>query len=307
MAQPAVLADIEGPTPKGGLSRELAYFWYFTRQDRLFLVGLVIVGLSIFLAAFGPYIGPYGPQEIDSASGVALTGPSGDHWFGTDNVGFDVFSRVIAAPRIDLVIALASTALALAIGVPLGAFAGHFGGRPGIPSLLSEALLRVLDVLQAFPIFILALALVSATGASQGNVIAALTFLQAPVFVRLTRGAALSNESKLYVDAARCSGAPERAVAFRHVLPNSLAPALIASSVAVGQAILITAGLSFVGAGVPIPKAEWGLMISQGANQMILGKWWPSLFPGLFLGITVMGYALVGEGLRKFLDPTNRI
>ena len=301
----AIAVDTAVGTPSGGgFRREAAYFWYFTKQDLLFMVGLLIVFVSIFLAIFGPMIGPYGSEEI---AGGSLQSPSSDHWFGTDNVGFDVFSRVIAAPRVDLYIALASTALALVIGVPLGAFAGHFGGRPGLSAFLSEGLLRVLDVIQAFPIFILALALVSATGASERNVIAALTFLQAPVFVRLTRGAALTNESKLFVDAARCSGAPERAVAFRHVLPNSLAPALIASSVAVGQAILITAGLSFVGAGVPIPTAEWGLMISDGAGVMILGKWWPSLFPGLFLGVTVMGYALVGEGLRKFLDPTNRI
>lgn len=302
----AIAAETTARTPpSSGFRREAEYFWYFTKQDTMFMVGLLIVLLSVFLAVFGPVIAPYGSQEIHP--NAVLASPSSDHWFGTDTVGFDVFSRCIAAPRIDLYIALASTALALIIGVPLGAFAGHFGGRPGPPSWLSEGLLRVLDVIQAFPIFILALALVSATGASEENVIAALTFLQAPVFIRLTRGAALTNESRLFVDAARCSGAPERAVAFRHVLPNSLAPALIASSVAVGQAILITAGLSFVGAGVPIPKAEWGLMISDGAGVMILGKWWPSLFPGIFLGITVMGYALVGEGLRKFLDPTNRI
>jgi len=288
----------------GAIRRELGYIWYEARRDRAFLSGVVIVLLSVALAAAGPLIAPYGPEEIDATA--ILTPPSPKHWFGTDGVGMDVFSRVIAAPRIDLFIALASTAIALGLGVPLGVLAGYFGSRRGFPALASEVLLRTCDVVQAFPVFILALALVAATGASQVNVVGVLAFLQAPVFLRLTRGAALVNRSRLFVDGARCAGAPESAVALRHILPNSLAPALVASSVAVGQAILVTAGLSFVGAGVPIPRAEWGLMISQGAKFTILGHWWPSVFPGVVLGITVMGYALVGDGLRKHLDPTTR-
>jgi peptide/nickel transport system permease protein len=289
---------------RGAFSRELRYFWYCVRHDRPFLAGLVIVLISILLAAVGPAIAPFGSEEIDSSA--ILVEPSLRHFFGTDSVGMDVLSRVIAAPRIDLFIALVSTAIALLVGVPLGVLAGYFGGRGGISSVASEGMLRTCDVVQAFPVFILALALVAAMGASQVNVIAALAFLQAPVFLRLTRGAALVNRSRLYVDGARCAGAPESAVALRHILPNSLAPALVASSVAVGQAVLITAGLSFVGAGVPIPRAEWGLMISQGAKFTILGKWWPAFFPGLALGITVVGYALVGDGVRKYLDPTMR-
>ena len=286
------------------IEREAVYVWHRARRDRGFLVGAGIVAVSVGLAMAGPIIAPFGPEEIDATA--ILAPPSGQHWFGTDSVGMDVFSRAIAAPRIDLVIALVSTIMALAAGVPLGVLAGYFGGRRGLASAGSEGLLRVCDVIQAFPVFILALALVAATGASQVNVIGVLAFLQAPVFLRLTRGAALVTRSRLFVDGARCAGASEAAVALRHILPNSLSPALVASSVAVGQAILITAGLSFVGAGVPIPRAEWGLMISQGAKFTILGHWWPSLFPGLALGMTVMGYALVGDGLRKYLDPAAR-
>jgi peptide/nickel transport system permease protein len=286
------------------MRRELGYVWYQARRDRGFLAGGLIVLVSIVLAAVGPHVGPYGPEAIDATA--ILAPPSARHWFGTDGVGMDVFSRVIAAPRIDLFIALASTAIALMVGIPLGVLAGYFGGTRGIASMASEGLLRACDVVQAFPVFILALALVAASGASQVNVVVVLAILQAPVFLRLTRGAALVNRSRLFVDGARCAGAAEWSVALRHILPNSLAPALVASSVAVGQAILITAGLSFVGAGVPIPKAEWGLMISQGAKFTILGHWWPSVFPGLALGITVVGYALVGDGLRAYLDPTTR-
>jgi peptide/nickel transport system permease protein len=288
----------------GGINREVVYVWHQARQDRSFLVGAGIVAVSMGLAAAGPIVAPFGPEEIDATA--ILVPPSRRHWFGTDSVGMDVFSRVIAAPRIDLVIALVSTAIALIIGVPLGVLAGYFGGRRGLASAASEGLLRACDVVQAFPVFILALALVAATGPSQANVIGVLAFLQAPAFLRLTRGAALVTRSRLFVDGARCAGASEATVALRHILPNSLSPALVASSVAVGQAILITAGLSFVGAGVPVPRAEWGLMISQGAKFTILGHWWPSVLPGLALGITVMGYALVGDRLRKYLDPATR-
>jgi peptide/nickel transport system permease protein len=167
-------------------------------------------------------------------------------------------------------------------------------------------MLRAMDVIQAFPVFILALALVAGFGASAFNVIIALTVLQFPVFLRLTRGAALGIRGRTFVEAARIGGAGTGAVMFRHVLPNSIGPALVGASVAVAQAILITAGLSFVGAGIRPPTPEWGAMISDGAQNLITGQWWPSVFPGLALGIVVLGYALVGDGLRLYLDPSRR-
>lgn len=284
--------------------QELRYFLHFTRQELTFLFGLCIVVLSLFLMAFGPALAPFPPEQ--TIDGAILLPPGPIHWLGTDANGFDIFSRIIAAPRIDIYIAFVSTALALLVGLPVGVMTGFFGAAEGLPRLLSEWMMRALDVIQSFPVFILALALVAALGSSEINIILVLVILQAPVFLRLTRSAAMSVRNRLYVEAARCAGASEWRILFSHVLPNSTSPALIASSVAVGQAILITAGLSFVGAGVEATRAEWGAMISQGARNMITGHWQPSIFPGLALGLTVYGYAVVGDGLRRYLDPTKR-
>jgi peptide/nickel transport system permease protein len=169
---------------------------------------------------------------------------------------------------------------------------------------MGELLLRLMDVIQAFPVFILALALVAGFGPSALNVIIALTVLQFPVFLRLTRSAALVVSGRTFVEAARISGVGPLNVVRRHVLPNSMAPAFVGASVAVAQAILITAGLSFVGAGIRPPTPEWGAMISEGAQNLITGQWWPSVFPGIALAIVVLGYALVGDGLRLYLDPS---
>jgi peptide/nickel transport system permease protein len=282
-----------------GKSRsEWQRFLAFTRSNPAFAVGLVIAVIAIVLMAIGPAIAPIDPQKEDFAS--TLAAPSGAHWFGTDQNGRDVFARVIAAPRADMYIALVSTALAFLLGVPLGVLAIG-AGRVG--RTMGEGLLRLMDVIQAFPVFILALALVAAFGPSAINVIIALTVLQFPVFLRLTRSAALVVRGRTFVEAARVGGAGPFTVLRRHVLPNSLAPAFVGASVAVAQAILITAGLSFVGAGIRPPTPEWGAMISEGAQNLITGQWWPSVFPGIALAVVVLGYALVGDGLRLYLDP----
>lgn len=280
---------------------ELARFWQSTRSSTAFAIGLFIVAVSIVLLVIGPYIGPYDPLKEDF--NAVLTGPSSDHWLGTDVNGRDVLSRVLAAPRTDLLIAIVSTLLAALIGIPLGVLAtgtsraGAFGG---------ELLLRFMDVLQAFPVFIFGLALVAAFGPSATNVIIALTVLQFPVFLRLTRSAAITVRGRTFVEAARVGGAGTFGILFRHVLPNSIAPSLVGASVAVAQAILITAGLSFVGAGIRPPTPEWGQMISDGAKNLTTGQWWPSVFPGVALGVVVLGYALVGDGLKLHFDPSRR-
>ena len=263
-----------------------------------FAIGLAIAALSIVLMVLGPIIAPIDPRVEDFSA--TLSAPSGEHWFGTDQNGRDVFSRVIAAPRVDMLIALASTALAFLIGVPLGVIAI---GTSASGRAIGEILLRMMDVIQAFPVFILALALVAGFGPSALNVIIALTVLQFPVFLRLTRSAALVVRGRTFVEAARISGVGPLTVVRRHVLPNSMAPAFVGASVAIAQAILITAGLSFVGAGIRPPTPEWGAMISDGAQNLITGQWWPSVFPGIALAIVVLGFALVGDGLRLYLDP----
>jgi peptide/nickel transport system permease protein len=280
---------------------EMYRFVDFTKESRAFTIGLAIVAVSIFLMAFGPVIAPYNPTAEDF--NAILSPPSGEHWFGTDQNGRDVFSRVIAAPRVDIYIALVSTLFAMLIGIPFGVLAT---GTSRAGEAVGEVTLRLMDVVQAFPVFILALALVAGFGPSSFNLIIALTVLQFPVFLRLTRSSALTVRGRTYVEAARIGGAGTFGVMFRHVLPNSIGPSLVGASVAVAQAVLITAGLSFVGAGIRPPTPEWGAMISDGAQNLITGQWWPSVFPGIALGIVVLGYALVGDGLRLYLDPARR-
>ncbi len=276
----------------------------FTRRRPAFRLGLVIVALSLFLAAFGPAVAPYPPET--ALPGPALQPPSWQHPFGTDVSNMDIFSRVIAAPRIDLTIALVSTAIAFVLGVLLGVVSGFFGGGHGLARFVGEGIMRGADIIQAFPVFIFALALVGFRGPGIENVIAALAFLNIPYFLRITRGAVLQVRQRPFVEAQRCAGASEWRIAFVHVMPNALTAPIANISPTIGFSILLTAGLSFVGAGVPVPTPEWGSMIAIGAPNMMTGQWWTALFPGLALGITILGYALVGEGLREYFDPVRR-
>jgi peptide/nickel transport system permease protein len=292
------------PVDTSGYRGEFRYFLYFARQRSLFIFGMVVVLISLVAAAAGPNVVPYDPTK---ATMDITQPPSRQHLMGTDASGYDVFSRVVAATRIDLVIALAATAISMAIGTPLGGLAGFWSSSKGITRRASELILRLMDIIQSFPVFILALALVAVSGPSARNVIIGIAFVNIPVFLRLTRSAVLTTQHRAFVDAARVSGNSDLGIVFRHVLPNSLAPALVNASVTVGWSILLTAGLSFVGAGVRPPTPEWGAIIAQGSEQMVSGKWWISAFPGLALALTVFGYAVVGDGLRTFLDPTKRV
>ncbi len=279
------------------------------KRDGLFIIGVTIVTVVCILAVIGPYIGPYDPTlttprvavpppglfeipgQLIGWIGGTLDHPP--HWMGTDASGYDIFSRVIAAPRTDLAIALAANVLSLTIGVFLGLIAGYYR------NWATEFLMRVSDVMQSFPVFISAMVLVALAGRSTTNIVIALAFVYVPIYIRLTRAEVLSQKSRGFVEAARALGNPELTIALRHVLPNSMTPALIQSSVTIGFAILLTAGLSFVGAGVRPPTPEWGLMISTGANQIILGEWWPSVFPGIAISLTVFGFAVLGNALER--------
>lgn len=267
------------------------------------LFGAVVIVITVIAAVSGPLIAPY-PTE--APAGPGLQPPSARFLFGTDGAGMDVFSRVIAAPRIDLLIALISTTIAFVAGVLLGVISGFFAGEGRVPNAVSFVIMRVADILQAFPIFVFALALVGFSGPSMRTVVTALAFLNIPFFLRLTRSAVLTVRRHTFVEAAVCAGNSPLGTAFRHVMPNSVGPPLVHFSTTVGFSILLTAGLSFVGAGVPPPTPEWGLMIQSGAQNMMTGQWWTALFPGLALGLTILGYSTFGDGLRVYLDPTHR-
>jgi peptide/nickel transport system permease protein len=277
--------------------------WRFARLRPAVVFGLCVIIVNLCLAAVGPVIAPYPTQ---APAGNSLIPPNGTYWFGTDVSGMDIFSRVLAAPRIDLTIALVSTVIAFVCGVALGVVSGFFAQGERSGRIASVLIMRIADIVQAFPMFVFALALVGLSGPSAKNVIIALAFLNIPFFLRLTRGAVLQVRSKTFVEAAICAGNSRLRAAFFHVMPNALAPAMVHFSTTVGFSILLTAGLSFVGAGVPPPTPELGLMIQVGAQNMITGQWWTALFPGLCLAVTVLAFSLFGDNLRIFLDPTNR-
>jgi peptide/nickel transport system permease protein len=278
--------------------------WRFVRSNRRTQIGLALVGFWVLAALLAPLIAPYSPTQPHPDA--ILQPPSSTYLLGTDADGFDVLSRIIYAPRVDLTIAVAATFFGLIIGVPIGAFAGYFGGKRGLGGKTAGAVMRVVDVSLAFPLFVFALTLVGVLGPKTSTVIIALTFVSVPPLVWMTRSQVLSVREMTFVEAARCSGNSEARAVLRHVMPNSLPAPLAQLSVILGGAILATAGLSFVGAGVRVPTPEWGLMISEGTTSLITGQWWPSVFPGIAIGLCVLGFSLLGDGLRIYLDPKQR-
>jgi peptide/nickel transport system permease protein len=260
-------------------------------------LGFGVLAGMVLVAAIAPFLTPYDPEKTTEAT---LLAPSSAHWFGTNATGGDVFSRVIFAARLDLLIAVTSVAGSFALATPIGAWIGYSRGW------WTGVVMRVMDFIQSFPAFIFAMALVAASGQSILNIILVLGFLNVPIFVRLVRSEVLGLRQRAFVDAARCVGNSDLRLVFRHILPNTLGTALAQASTNVGWALLLTAGLSFVGAGVRPPTPEWGSMISDGAQYIISGSWWASVFPGIALGLTVLGFSLVGEGIRALLDVRGR-
>jgi peptide/nickel transport system permease protein len=275
----------------------------------LFRLGFVLVLLSFVLMVAGPWLAPYDPGrptdevvqpppslgEVPGLLWAVVSGTPHDpiHWFGTDSTGLDIFSRVVVGPRTDVAIAVSANLLSLIAGTLLGLAAGSL--RPFAAGLL----MRVSDLIQAFPVFITGMILVTMAGRSDGTIILALALLYTPIYIRLTRSEVVVQARRGFVDASRALGRSEMFIALRHVLPNALAPSLIQASVTIGFAILMTAGLSFVGAGVRPPTPEWGLMIAAGADQLVQDEWWPSVFPGLAISVTVFGFAAFGNGLER--------
>lgn len=262
----------------------------FVRQHPGFSVGLAIVVIYVLVALIGPPLMPYTPTQPNPRH--TLAAPSEQFPFGTDKLGRDVLTRVVYSTRLDLGIAFAVALSSFAIGSIIGALAGYYGGW------LDDVIMRLVDVMFAFPAFILAMAITGVLGDSVENVIIAIATAYTPYFVRLTRSEMLSVRSREYADAAISVGNPRWRVVLVHLLPNSLAPSLVQMALVFGWAILDAAGLAFLGLGITPPTAEWGVMVSEGAQRIITGEWWMWLYPGMAIVLAAFAFNLIGDGLR---------
>lgn len=264
-------------------------FLILVRESWLLKFALVWITLALFLAVFGQAVAPYDPTQASANTDMA---PSAEYWFGTDSSGMDVFSRVITAPRIDVSIAILATALGLVGGALIGIAASYSKGWG------ASLIMRISDTLQAAPAFIVVLIFVVMVGPGFMNIVVILAIVEVPLYVRLIRSEVLSLRERAFVETARASGNSSTRIAFRHVLPNSMAPAFAQASITFGVAILFTAGLSFVGAGIKPPTPEWGQMIADGTPGILIGHWWEVVFAGLAMVGTVFSFAVLGEALQ---------
>ncbi len=254
--------------------------------------------LIAFCALLGPYVVPHDPLASDTA--VSLQPPSLKHLFGTDQLGRDIFSRVVVATRLDFIIALASVALVFVMGGLAGIAAGFFGGWT------DRVVSRLADTIMAFPLFVLAMGIVAALGNTVTNIVLATAIINFPLYVRVARAEANVRRDAGFVQAARLSGNGDFRILLGQILPNIMPIMMVQISLTMGYAILNAAGLSFIGLGVKPPTPEWGIMVAEGAANIISGEWWIAFFPGAALMIAVFCFNLLGDGLRDIVDPQRR-
>src|SRR5712672_2918923 len=298
MSSVAPAVEPVGPARTSGLSAIFEHTRYVLGENRVtaFAFGLLVV--IVFAALFGPYVVPYDPLASDAAT--ALKPPSAAHWFGTDQLGRDIFSRVLVAARLDLSIAFASVVLAFLLGALSGVAAGFFGGWT------DRVVGRLADTIMAFPLFVLAMGIVAALGNEVINIVIATAIINFPLYARVARAEANVRREAGFIEAARLSGNGEARVVLGHVLPNIMPIMMVQMSLTMGYASLNAAGLSFIGLGVRPPAPEWGIMVAEGAAFMVSGEWWIAFFPGLALMIAVFCFNLLGGGLRDIVDPQRR-
>ncbi len=268
------------------------------RRHKGAMVGLGIVAVLVLVALGQSALAPRSPTKIDIAA--TLHTPDRIHWMGTDQYGRDVYSRVVHGSSISLVIGFISVGIAATAGTTVGLVAGFYGGR------VDGILMRIIDVMLAFPGILLALAIVSVLGPNLRNLMIAVGISQIPLYARLVRGSVLVAKEQLYVEAARVVGVPIRVILVRHILPNVVAPIIVAATLGMGGAILAAAALSFIGLGSQPPTPEWGRMLSEGRDYL-RDAWWISTFPGIAIMLTVLGVNMLGDGLRDVLDPRLRV
>lgn len=267
-------------------------------SNRLAVIGLFFIVVWTLLAIVAPFIAPHSPTETDTIS--KLQGPTVAHWLGTDNYGRDILSRILYGARISIWTGLIGVGISFIIGVPLGAIAAFYGGK------LGNFIMRCMDVLLAFPSLILAMAIAASLGPGLISAMIAVGIVGIPEFARLMYGQTITLKEKEFVEASFAIGVKDSTIMFRHIFPNALGPILVHATLGMGFAILVASSLSFLGLGIQPPTPEWGAMISEGREYIITGEWWLVTFPGLAIATSILGFNLLGDGLRDVLDPRLR-
>jgi peptide/nickel transport system permease protein len=291
----AVELQLEAPS---GLWRDA---WRRLRRNRAAVVGAFFVLMFVVIAIFAPLLAPYSPTEQHTVNGiVGIQPPSSEHWFGLDQNGFDEFSRILYGARYSLLIGVVSVAVGLTIGLIFGSIAGYAGG------IVENTIMRLMDIMLAIPQFLMALGIVAILGPGIWQIMIAIGIVNVPTFARLLRGSILAQRENDFVLAARSVGVRGRSILFSHILPNSVSPVIVGATLALGTAIIDAAGLAFLGLGDPDPGIpEWGKMLTD-ANRYLLNAPYLAIFPGVAIVISVLGFNLIGDGLREALDPKLR-
>jgi len=284
--------------PASGLAATLAHARHVIGENPVSGVSFGLFLLFSLCAVFGPAIAPYDPLASDTMA--ALQPPSARHWFGTDQLGRDILSRVIVATRLDMAIAVFSVALVFALGGIAGVAAGFFGGWT------DRIVGRISDTIMAFPLFVLAMGIVAALGNTVTNIVIATAIINFPLYARVARAEANIRREAGFVQAARLCGNGEVRILLGQVLPNIMPIMVVQMSLTMGYAILNAAGLSFIGLGVRPPTPEWGIMVAEGSAFIVSGEWWIAFFPGAALMLAVFCFNLLGDGLRDIVDPQRR-
>jgi peptide/nickel transport system permease protein len=266
------------------------------------IIGAFFVSVFVLTALFAPLIAPYGPKEqnLDLLQNGQPVGPSSGHWFGIDTLGRDEFSRIVYGARFSLLIGIVAVALGLSVGLLLGSVAGYAGG------IVDSVIMRAMDVMLAIPQLLLAIGIVAMLGPGLGKIMIAVGVVNIPIFARLLRGSILAQKENDFVMAARAIGVRRRSILFSHIIPNSISPVIVQGTLAMATAIIDVAGLGFLGLGPQDPATpEWGTMLTN-ANDYLVGSPFLAIIPGLAIVASVLGFNLIGDGLREALDPKLR-
>lgn len=279
------------------VERKQRTWWQVLVKQRLALTGLIIIGFFLLVAAIGPELARFTPTEMDPIS--SRQAPSSTYWFGTDEFGRDIFTRLLYGARISFQVGVISVGIAAVIGIVLGMIAGYYGGWA------DNIITLFMDVLFAFPTILLAIALMTALGDGIGNVMIAIGLVNAPTFMRVVRGSVLSVRNSAYVESAVSAGATSSTILRRHIFPNITAPLIVHASLNFATAVLAEAALAYLSLGNKPPSPSWGSMVSTGYSILQIAPW-AALFPGIAIGLTVLGFNLLGDGLRDALDPRLR-